>query len=209
MAAPLPEKSAFPAPPAPLPHSDGSAEPDQRVGHGPSERASDGQETDIWWGSYAGRTMLPGFLICLVLTIALLALDAYLGSRHWRSDLTSSAVLAVAGALWLFQGTRWVYRTIAVNYRLTNRRLLYMRGFKLPDSRAVELAHINEVTLTSGAFERLLGVGRISIHMENESLPALVLDGVLAPEHVARTIRRRARQARGVEEPYRHGAAST
>jgi membrane protein YdbS with pleckstrin-like domain len=153
--------------------------------------------------------MLPGFVICLVLTIALLALDAYLGSQQWRSDLISSAILAVAGALWLFEGTRWVYRTIAVNYRLTNRRLLYMRGFKLPDSRAVELVRISQVTVASGPIERLLGVGRISIQLENESSPPLVLDGVLSPEHVARTIRRRVRQARGMKDTNRkHGASS-
>jgi membrane protein YdbS with pleckstrin-like domain len=154
------------------------------------------QETDIWWGSYAGRTMLPGFLLCLVVTIFLLAVEGYLGSRHWRSDLISSAVLALAGALWLFEGTRWVYRTVAVNYRLTNRRLLYTRGFTFPDSWAVELSRISEVVVMRSPIERLLGVGRIRIQVEDRNSPPLVLDGVLAPEHVARTIRRRARQAR-------------
>src|SRR5262245_17844557 len=55
MAAPLPEKSAHPALPAPLPYSDGSAEPEQRVRNGSLDRASSAQETDVWWGSYAGR----------------------------------------------------------------------------------------------------------------------------------------------------------
>jgi membrane protein YdbS with pleckstrin-like domain len=208
MTAPSPEKSALPALPGALAYPNQSLQPDQRMEHGRSERESDNQETDVWWGSYAGRTMLPGFVICLVLTIVLLALDAYLGSQQWRSDLISSAILATAGALWLFEGTRWVYRTIAVNYRLTNRRLLYMRGFKLPDSRAVELARISQVTVASGPIERLLGVGRISIQLENESSPSLVLDGVLAPEHVARTIRRRVRQARGMNETDRNHAGS-
>src|SRR6266496_3749622 len=26
------------------------------------------QETDLWWGSYAGRAMAPGFIICALLT---------------------------------------------------------------------------------------------------------------------------------------------
>jgi membrane protein YdbS with pleckstrin-like domain len=205
MEAPLPEKSALPALPAPPSRPDGSPE----VGHGRSDRESDNQETDVWWGSYAGRTMLPGFLICLALTIALLSVDAYLASRQWRSDLISSAVLALAGALWLFECTQWVYRTVAINYRLTNRRLLYMRGFKLPDSRAVELARISKVTVASGPLERLLGVGRVYIHMEDEGSPLLVLEGIRAPEHVARTIRRRVRQARGIVDTDRRHAAST
>jgi membrane protein YdbS with pleckstrin-like domain len=195
MAAPLPDNPAFPAVPSSLSVPDTSA-PDREKGQGQPDRAPETEETDIWWGSYAGRAMLPGFLLCLFLTIILLALDWYLGSRQRRSDLMSSAVLALAAALWLFQGTRWVYRMIAVNYRLTNRRLLYTRGFKLPDSWAIELAGITEVTVVSGPLERLLGVGRIRIQVQDRSSAPLVLDGILAPQRVARTIRRRARQAR-------------
>src|SRR5438874_2007509 len=71
MAAPLPEKS----PPAPPCLPDTSPTPDQQEGHGRSDRVPETQETDVWWGSYAGRTVLPGFLICTILTMVLLALD--------------------------------------------------------------------------------------------------------------------------------------
>jgi membrane protein YdbS with pleckstrin-like domain len=195
MAAPLPEKPALPAVPPSSSAPESSAVPNPEEGREGAQRVLEEEETDIWWGSYAGRTMLPGFLLCLVVTIILLAVDAYLGSRQSRSDLISSAVLGLAGALWLFQGTRWLYRMIALNYRLTNRRLLYTRGFKLPESWAVDLADITGVDVLSGPFERLLGVGRLRIQVDGNS-PPLVLDGVLAPEHVARTIRRRAQQAR-------------
>src|SRR5436190_23066459 len=30
--------------------------------------ADENQETDIWWGAYAGRTMIPSFVICALLT---------------------------------------------------------------------------------------------------------------------------------------------
>src|SRR5262249_44584768 len=62
------------------------------------DRTAETEEVDIWWGSYAGRTMLPGFLVCLVVTIFLLALDGYLESRNQRSDLISSLLLSLAGA---------------------------------------------------------------------------------------------------------------
>ncbi len=157
------------------------------------------EETDIWWGSYAGRTMLPGFLLCLLLTIVLLALDGYLGSQNMRSDLISSAMVGLAGALWLFHGTRWIYRTIAINYRLTNRRLLYTRGFKLPDGRTIELTQVTDVSVACGPIERLLGVGRIAIQVQDGNAAPLVLDGVPNPERVARTIRKRVRQRKREE----------
>jgi membrane protein YdbS with pleckstrin-like domain len=183
MAAPLPDNSALPDAVSSL--------------SAPDSTSLD--ETDIWWGSYAGRAMLPSFLLCLFLTVLLLAGDLYLQTRRWRSDLISSAILGLAGALWLFEGTRWAYRMIAVNYRLTNRRLLCTRGFNLLDSSAVELARITEVSVVSGPLERLLRVGRICIQVQDENAPSLVLDGVFAPQHVARTIRRRVRQARANE----------
>jgi membrane protein YdbS with pleckstrin-like domain len=158
-------------------------------------RVAEREEIDIWWGSYAGRAMLPGFMLCLLVTVLLLALDWYLGFRHLRTYLISSAILSLAGAVWLFEGTRWFYRMIAVNYRLTNRRLLYTRGFKVPDNWTVELARVAQVSVLRSPLERLLGIGRISIQVYDSSLPPLILEAVLAPERVARTIRRRARQA--------------
>jgi hypothetical protein len=158
----------------------------------------DRAETDIWWGAYAGRTMLPGFLLCLLLTVILLALDLYLKNGQRRSELISSLVLAVAGAIWLFQGTRWIYRMMALNYRLTNRRLLFSRGFKLPDTWAIELERLAEVLVLAGPAERLLGVGRIKVVVQDGSSSSFLLEGVLAPERVARIIRRRVRQARAM-----------
>jgi membrane protein YdbS with pleckstrin-like domain len=195
MAAPLPDKPDLPDAPSSLPAPESSSPDGPKRG-----RAAEMEEIDIWWGSYAGRTMLPGFLLCLLLTIILLAMDWSLKSRNARSDLISSAVLGVAGALWLFEGTRWVYRLIAINYRLTNRRLLYTRGFKRPDSWAIELTQVTDVSVACGPIERLLGVGRIFIQVQDRHSPPLVLDGVLNPQRVARAIRRRMRQARKIEE---------
>jgi membrane protein YdbS with pleckstrin-like domain len=195
MAASLPDKPEPPGAALSLAAPDSSCPANARSGAGQPHRL-EREETDIWWGSYAGRTMLPGFLLCLVLTILLLALDWYLETRNRRSDLISSAVLSLAGALWLFEGTRWIYRMIAVNYRLTNRRLLYTRGFKVPESWSVELARITEVSVVRGPVERLLGVGRISIHAEDSNSSPLILEAVLAPQRVARLIRRRVHQAR-------------
>jgi membrane protein YdbS with pleckstrin-like domain len=202
MAGPLPDKPALPGGDSSLSVPNRSVPADRKDGEGQRDRASETEETDVWWGSYAGRAMLPGFLLCLVLTIILLALDWQFGSWHSRYDLISSGILGLAGAAWLFQGTRWFYRMIAVNYRLTNRRLLYSRGFKLPDTWAIDLPHITEVSVERGPVERLLGLGRIHIQVRDGKSRRFVLDGVTAPEHVARTIRRRVRQARGFSEDH-------
>jgi hypothetical protein len=198
MAAPLPDEPSLPGVDPSLSCAPAAAPITRNEQPEQPDRAADRAETDVWWGAYAGRTMLPGFLLCFLLTAILLGLDLYLKKEERRSDLISSAVLGVAGAIWLFQGTRWVYRMIAVNYRLTNRRLLYSRGFKLPDTWAIDLERIAEVSVVAGSVERLLGVGRIQIVLRDSNFPPFVLDGVSAPERVARTIRRRVRQVQAL-----------
>jgi membrane protein YdbS with pleckstrin-like domain len=194
MAVPSPDNPALsstasslpdPGPPSPAVLAQNGERPD---------RGAEIEETDVWWGSYSGRTILPGFLLCLLLTVLLLILDWYLATWWSRSDLISSTLLSLIGTLWLFQGTRWLYRMIAVNYRLTSRRLLYTRGFKLPDCRTVDLADVTDVWVVRGPMERLLGVGRIYVGAREEKSSPLVLEGVSAPDRVARLIRRRARQ---------------
>jgi hypothetical protein len=193
MVAPLSDKSLLPGV-DPCPTIAQASVPTD-LNERPSQERADRAETDVWWGAYAGRTMVPGFLLCLFLTAILLGLDVYFQDRQKRSDLISSAVLGAAGAIWLFQGTRWVYRMIAVDYRLTNRRLLYSRGFKIPETWAIELEHIAQVSVVARPVERLLGVGRIKILVQDGNSPPVVLEGVLTPHRVARTIRRRVRQA--------------
>lgn len=201
MAGPLQDKPVLPGADTSLSVPRPSAPTGRNDGERPRDVAPAIEESDVWWGSYAGRTMLPGFLVCLALTVLLLALDWYLESRRSRSDLLSSAFLSLAGAIWLFQGTRWLYRILAINYRLTNRRLLYTRGFNLPETWAIDLAHVAEVSVRRGPLERLLGVGRITIQVKDADSSRFVLDGVLAPEHVARTLRRRVRHARALSGP--------
>src|SRR5262245_4561765 len=77
------------------------------------------QEVDLWWGSYAGRTMLPSFVVCLVLT-GLIILLAWVYVKRGQLKLT---ILCLGGLLWLVQLLRFAYRYFGFNYRLTSKRL--------------------------------------------------------------------------------------
>src|SRR5215471_21703691 len=55
------------------------------------------EEVDLWWGSYAGRTMLPSFLVCLLAT----ALIGWLTWLLLPGHLVKFAFFGLAGALWL------------------------------------------------------------------------------------------------------------
>jgi membrane protein YdbS with pleckstrin-like domain len=146
-------------------------------------------ETDLWWGSYAGRTMLPSFVLCFALTLGLV-FGAYL---LW-SDFGQGPAVArhefysVAVALWLFQLVRWLYRIIGCNYRLTTRRLFCGRGFLYPATAPVDLRDVQGVAVKQLAWERWLGIGRVYVQAKE----AVMLEGVHQPERIAERIRQAA-----------------
>src|SRR5260370_42382559 len=41
-----------------------------------------GEEIDVWWGSYAARTLTPSFILCGLFTLVVLGVALYLGALH-------------------------------------------------------------------------------------------------------------------------------
>jgi hypothetical protein len=140
--------------------------------------------------------MIPSFVVCGLLTALLLALAWQLGA--WRGmNVVRWVAEGLAIALWLSQIGRWVYRTLAVNYRLTTRHLFYERDFSHPGRPGVALARITHVFVEQTRVERWLGVGRIAVSVAGTA-PPLLLEGVRRPQRVAKLIREQASRAQPV-----------
>jgi membrane protein YdbS with pleckstrin-like domain len=154
------------------------------------------QETDVWWGSYAGRTMLPSFVLCSLATATLVWAAFAIWEEGLGYDPARYAFYGLMGGLWLWQFIRWGYRIIAYNYRLTTRRLFCMRGFLYSRDPAVELDRVATVTVEQSPLERLLGCGTIIILLEGAAEAPVVLPGVRNPQSIAEEIRNHARTAR-------------
>src|SRR5262245_57313715 len=138
----------------------------------PASRAEPEQEIDVWWGAYAGRTMLPSFLLCGLLSVLIAAAATY----AWRAyDLPPLLVryiaYALVGFLWFIQLSRWVYRILTRTYRLTTRRLLLEKTFRYARYVAVELRHVTDVRADQTPLERRLGVGRLHLSVVGCSTP--------------------------------------
>jgi membrane protein YdbS with pleckstrin-like domain len=151
--------------------------------------ADDEQETDVWWGAYASRTMLPGFIVCGLITAGVTAV--WLGWVEYHlSELTARyTAYAVIGPLWLFQLGRWLYRILTRTYRLTTRRLYIERTFFHVPARIVDLRRVTDVAVESTALERRLKVGRVRLRTENPQQPDVFLEGVYDPQRIAQQIR--------------------
>ena len=147
------------------------------------------QEVDVWWGSYAGRTMLPSFLVCLLLTGLIISL-AWAYVDRGEVKLT---VLGLGGAVWLVQLVRFAWRYFGFTYRLTSKRLFCGMGRR---PLSVLLADIAEVRDEHNGLEKLVGVGRICLTFVDKMRPVVVLKGVKKPKQVAELIRSHCQQAK-------------
>lgn len=155
------------------------------------------QETDVWWGSYAGRTMTPSFVACGLLTgILIWGVWLLWPQQENRPYLERYTTYILVGAVWIFQLIRWGYRIVAINYRLTTRRLFCQRGFQTAATTAIELTAIATVRVERAALESYLKVGRLRMVPVDTSQPAPVLEGVYRPDQIATLIMNQVQQAR-------------
>jgi uncharacterized membrane protein YdbT with pleckstrin-like domain len=142
------------------------------------------EEVEVWWGSYAARTMLPSFVACLVLTVIIdvvcwLVLPRFL--LRW-------SVFILTGLLWLAQTLRCAYHLVGYNYRLTTRHLFVEHGLVAPVTVSADLNRIKAVKVGAGFLQRRLGVGRVAVYLEDDAQLPLILDGVRHPWRVRELI---------------------
>jgi|GEM_PF-1983670 len=182
-----PDKPGIRVPPPEVPGEAPIAGPADRVS---GNRRDDAEEVDVWYGSYAGRAMLPRFMQLALLSGLIIAVAWSLGA--WRgSNVVRYTALPIIVALWLALALVWIRRFLGHNYRLTTKRLFYQFGFHHPGRPGVELRRIRQVAVEANRIERWLDVGRLRIFFDQEA--PLVLDGVHHPFHVAKQIERRRR----------------
>jgi membrane protein YdbS with pleckstrin-like domain len=150
-----------------------------------------GQECDLAYIPFAGRSQLGGFVLCAAITLLV-------GFLFWEFheqllDLRLRWLLwlgaGVLGAVWLVQLVRWAYRQSCFYVRLTTRRILYHRGVLYQWCLDVPLREVARATVRRSPLERFLGVGNIELYRDGERKPLVVLTGIRAPESVAKQIR--------------------
>jgi membrane protein YdbS with pleckstrin-like domain len=149
------------------------------------------EETDVWYGGYAGRAMLPSLLICLLLS-ALIILIAWWLRREvdskGKQNLIWFSAVGLLILLWLYQLIRWAYRKVSYDLRLTTRRLFYDQGFHYTGRHEVALAKVHKLEVRRNVFERLLAIGRINIYTDGTLTP-VTLVGISKPQSRLNMIR--------------------
>ena len=150
------------------------------------------EEVDLWWGSFAGRTLTPSFAVCVLLTAGIYVLvQELVRERGWLQ----LAFVAAAGAVWLVQLVRWAHRFFTWNYRLTTHYLYVDNGIWPLIARRLTLQSIDRVEVRSSKLARWLGVGDLWVFVKDTATPPVILQGLCHPRHAADLIRAAVRKA--------------
>jgi membrane protein YdbS with pleckstrin-like domain len=151
------------------------------------------EEVDVWWGSYAPRAMLPSFVVCLVLSVLI---DLVCWLLLPRGAFLRWSVVGLTGLVWLVQLFRWLRRVLGYNYRLTDRRLFVEHGLVAPVTAEADLSRVKSLKVGRSYLNRLLGVGRLAVYVDDDAQLPLILDGVRRPGQVRDLIARQAAQTK-------------
>jgi len=129
------------------------------------------------WRSILGFYLLGTLAAAAAFAIGLLAADAGIG--------------AAAGAVVLVIVLLWGYlKRFHTRYAITNRRLHIRRGILSRDIEETRLERVQDVKVSQGLGQRLLGVGTVDFGTSAESGAGFRFEGIADPDHVARQIDR-------------------
>lgn len=91
-------------------------------------------------------------------------------------------------------------RIKSTKYKLTDQRFFVQTGFFSKNVEELELFRIKDVSMKQGLFDRLLGVGHVTILSTDDSTPVVHIIGISNPEKVKEAIRSQSRAARKSEK---------
>ncbi|WP_158264889.1 PH domain-containing protein [Blastopirellula marina] len=157
----------------------------------------DDPEEQLWSGNYSAKDMYGSWIITGVLSIAALAVACVF---FWAVPVVLG-VIGVVALIWIALLFRLMWRKWSVQYELTTQRFVHQKGVLSRTTDRIEVIDIDDVTFTQSIFDRMFGVGTITVTSSDRTHPTLVLDGIEDVKYVADLIdgaRRKERIRRGI-----------
>jgi hypothetical protein len=138
-------------------------------------------EEELWRGGYSSKAMIGAWAICAAVSAVLLVA----GILWIRSGLHWLILILVMLAPWLYFLAVLGYRRMSVHYLLTNQRLIHERGILRRVQNRIELLDIDDIAFEQKLLERLVGVGTIRIVSSDRTDPTISLPGIDGVQQVA------------------------
>jgi membrane protein YdbS with pleckstrin-like domain len=166
---------------------------------------SDKSELPVLCVGYDAKHLLPGFVLGVALTLAAIAASVKVRAflPAWLAPLVTSLLWAGLAGLWTFLLFRWAYRVLFWRVEVTEREVVYRRGWLWPKC-SVPLTGLARVEVRQSWWQRLLGFGHLALIPESPGAEATVLLALTEPHTWAELLTKRIQQAReaGVHESH-------
>ncbi|EAQ78820.1 PH domain-containing protein [Blastopirellula marina] len=162
------------------------------------DRRRDDPEEQLWAGNYSVKDMYGTWIITAVLSVTALVVA---GVFFLAMIPVVLGVVAVVAVIWIFLLCRLAWRKWSVQYELTTQRFVHQSGILSRTTDRIEVIDIDDVTFNQSIFDRMFGVGTITVTSSDRTHPTLVLDGIEDVKRVADLIdgaRRKERIRRGI-----------
>ena len=173
-----------------------AATPAERLRSGNPAAAAPADEQELWRGGFSPKAMVGYWILAGIATVGAIVAGVLL-----PEPITWTVGLAIAGALWVAMIFYFFYLRLSIDYRLTSQRLIFRRGILQQVTDRTEMIDIDDVQVTQGLVERMLGVGTIRLLSSDTSDPTLIMRGIDNALNVSQLIdnaRREERRRRGM-----------
>ena len=146
-------------------------------------RMADVPEATLWEGTFSPKAMIGTYILCAILTIALLLIAVVYAEGTWRLLLLGAVVV-----VWIVAFVRLAVQRLGVSYKLTNQMFYHRKGLLTRTTDRIELIEIHDVTWQQGLIQRMVNVGTIIIDSSDRTHHRLGLPGIENVEDVAKHI---------------------
>ena len=168
----------------------GSTNPTDPVAGAPDvHRPADDKEEVYFNGSPLVRGELGQMILTVIIGLTLIAMPViYYFLRGWWPVWWVTLLCIILGLLVLVIPYLLVKRT---RYRITNYRIDFERGIFSKTVDTLELWHVDDIKFHQSFFDRLFGVGNITIMSNDKTTPQLNLRGLPRPRPLFDNLKQR------------------
>jgi len=165
-------------------------------------------EQDMWEGKRSAKKYFVHYFILALLVAGSLVLVFVIPESVLESiPLIGSSVDGVSGfvrfipliivlGLLAVMGIKTFMFTHSIKYRLTTDRFFIITGIISRSIDELELIRVNDVIMHQGVWERIMGIGKVTIISNDESTPEIHMRWISDPEFVKEQIRNAASKKR-------------
>jgi membrane protein YdbS with pleckstrin-like domain len=142
---------------------------------------------------YEGSPMIRGevgsMILWTLLGVALIAAPIlwWLIKGYWPNWILTVVLFAVGVLLLLIP----VLVVKQLRYRISNYRIDYEKGLLGKKIETLELWHVDDIEFQQSFFDRIMGVGKITVFSNDKTTPRLELKGLPNPRPLFESLKQR------------------